>query len=118
MVQLGSLSGNSYMPRWSLDGSLIAFVNDSTGDSDIYTMSADGTNQQLLTTDDNSAEDRAPVFSPNGEWVGFASNRESENFQLYVVDLRGTVVQRITQTDRDDQALDFYPDVTFRLRQN
>ena len=117
-VQLGSLSGNSYTPRWSLDGSLIAFVNDSTGDSDIYTMSPDGTNQQLLTTDDNSAEDRAPAFTPNGEWIGFASNRESANFQLYVVDLRGNVVQRITQTDRDDQALDFFPDVTFRLRQN
>ncbi len=117
-VQLSSIGGNSYVPRWSPDGNLITFVNDGNGDSDIYTMNPDGTNQQLLTTDDASAEDRAPVFTPNGEWVLFISNRESENFQIYRVDLRGLEVQRVTQTERDDQSLDFRPVLALRLNQN
>lgn len=112
-VRLGVLGGNSYAPSWSMDGTRITFVNDESGDSDIFIMNADGTNQNLVTLDDNQAEDRSPVFSPDGRWIGFISNRLDDRFQIYLVDVNGSNLQRITHTDRDDQSLDFYPVISF-----
>jgi TolB protein len=116
MRRLNDLSGNTYNPRWSHDGLRLTFVNDSTGDGDIYIADADGQRSLLLTADDGGAEDREPAFTPDGRWVGFASNRDGENFQLYLMDLRGDVLTRLTQSDRDDQNLDFRPELILRLR--
>ena len=114
--RLNDLSGNTYNPHWSHDGSRLVFVNDSTGDGDIYIADANGQQSLLLTADDGGAEDREPAFTPDGHWVGFASNRDGENFQLYLIDLRGDVLTRLTQSDRDEQNLDFRPELELRLR--
>ena len=117
-VRLGVSGGSSFAPRWSLDGTRITYINDESGDSDVYTMNADGTNPNLVTVDDGQAEDRSPAFSPDGNWIGFISNRQDDHFQSYMIDIRGVGLQRITNTARDDQSLDFYPDLSLRLLQN
>ena len=114
-VRLGVLGNSSFAPRWSSDGRLIAFVSDEQGDSDIYTMSADGSDPRLLTAGDGEAEDRSPAFTPDGLWVSFVSNRESENFQVYMVNISGTEIQRVTNSERDDQSLDVFPNANLRL---
>jgi len=38
-----------YNPEWSPDGSKIAFQSDRDGDTEIYTMNADGSSQTRLT---------------------------------------------------------------------
>lgn len=116
--QLTSAAGNSYQPRWSHDGTHITYVNDGGGDGDIYIMDANGHGSLLLTSDDGEAEDRKPVFTPDGQAIAFISNRNSENFQIYLMNLRGDILQRLTETDRDDQSLDFRPELIFRLRGN
>jgi hypothetical protein len=118
VTQLDQRAGSSYSPRWSQDGEYIVFVNDEGGDGDLYIMEADGENVFLLTPDDGGAEDRSPVFSPDDNWIGFVSNRDGATFQTYLVDRRGNTPIRVTNTDRDDQAVDFRPELLLRLRQN
>jgi Tol biopolymer transport system component len=72
-------------------------------------MDADGNNEQLLTIDDNDAEDRRPSFSPDGLWVIFTSNRQDANFQTYVARINGTDVRRVTVNPRIDISARFRP---------
>jgi TolB protein len=116
--RLSSSGGNSFAPRWSPDSRRIAFVNDAGGDGDIFIMDADGQGSLLLTPDDNAAEDDSPVFTPEGSWIYFVSNRGGGTFQIYRVDLRGNALERITQNERDDQSIDFRPELSLRLRQS
>jgi Tol biopolymer transport system component len=117
-VRLTTNGGNSYAPRWSPNSRKITFVNDANGDGDIYIMDSDGQGSFLLTPDDQAAEDDAPVFTPDGNWIYFVSNRDGTSFQIYQVDLRGNLPERITQNQRDDQAVDFRPELSLRLRQS
>jgi TolB protein len=110
------MAGNSYQPTWSPDGSMIAFVNDGNGDGDVFVAEADGQASLLLTTDDGGAEDRSPAFTPDGRWLGFASNRDGGRFNLYAVDLAGSTLVQLTDSDEDQQELDFRPDLFLRLQ--
>jgi dipeptidyl aminopeptidase/acylaminoacyl peptidase len=49
-------------PRWSPDGTQIAFESDRDGNSEIYVMNSDGSNVRRLT--DNDASDRRPAWRP------------------------------------------------------
>ncbi len=107
--QLTNASNTSYAPRWSDDASMIVFLSDRRGDGDIYTMNAEGFNEQLLTSADGDAEDRSPVLSPDGQWVAFISNREDDRFQTYLLSIDGRVLVRLTNHDGTDLSLDFAP---------
>jgi TolB protein len=48
-------------PRWSPDGSRIAFSSDRDGNSEVYMMNADGSGQTRLT--DDPAHDDQPAWS-------------------------------------------------------
>jgi Tol biopolymer transport system component len=58
LVPLTSSSGNNFEPTWSRDGLQIAFTSVRDGNQEIYTMNANGTNQQRRTT--YSGVDRNP----------------------------------------------------------
>jgi len=49
-------------PKWSPDGTQIAFESTRDGDSEIYVMNADGSDVRQLT--DNDATDRHPNWQP------------------------------------------------------
>jgi Tol biopolymer transport system component len=73
-------------PAWSPDGSKIAFVSQRDGNSEIYVMHADGSNQTRLTDDDAN-----PAWSPDGRKIAFASNRgENDNWDIYVMPADGS----------------------------
>jgi Tol biopolymer transport system component len=65
-------------PCWDAAGRRIAYTsmqgNDPTGqpNEDIWMIDENGNNQQLTT---NGSADRFPVFSPDGKWIYFVSNR-------------------------------------------
>lgn len=60
-------------PTWSPNGSLIAFVSARSGNSDIWVVSADGSNLKNLTPNTPS-NDYIPVWSPDGTKIAFNSS--------------------------------------------
>ncbi len=105
VIQLTNVP-NSYAPAWSPDGTKIAYVNDQSSSGDIYVMDADGERPFLLTVDDNGAENDKPVWSPDGRWVYFTSNRDGQNTRWYAVDLQGNA-EPVTVAGRNPESLSF-----------
>jgi TolB protein len=56
-----------------------------------------------------SSQDREPVYSPDGEWILFASNR-SGNLDLWEVSTKTNALRRITDNPADDWDPAFTPD--------
>ncbi|MBE2268187.1 MAG: PD40 domain-containing protein [Anaerolinea sp.] len=110
LTRLTNHPGSSYSPVVSPDGTRIAYINDQSGDGDVYVMDIDGQRPFLLTVDDNGAEDRTPVWSPNGGWIAFSSNREGDAFGWYTIDFQNNVTQIIAPAGRIPQTLNFLPD--------
>ena len=66
--QLTSDAKGSASPRWSPDGSRIAFIREDQ----VWTMDASGGALKQVTTISTGAGD--PVWSPDGNWLAFASD--------------------------------------------
>jgi TolB protein len=71
-------------------------------------MDADGGNLDQLT--DNDASDRYPAWSPDGEHIVFHSNRDGDDYEIYVMDADGRNVEQLTDNDWDDARAVFSPD--------
>lgn len=85
-------SGGNYMPKWSPDGSKIAFVSPGG----ISVMNADGSNLTQIAT--NAAH---PAWSPNGNKIAFDSQR-SGNWDLWMMNPDGSVVTQLTTNPAAD----------------
>ena len=74
----------------------IVFSSNRDGNSEIYAMNADGSNQTRLTN--HPGYDGDPVWSPNRQRIAFSSNRaEGGNAtEIYVMNADGTSVTRLT----------------------
>lgn len=78
---------------------------------DIFVMDADGSNQIQLT--DFGAASFAPFWHPSGEKVIFSSNMDDpagRDFELYMIDLDGGGLERITTSKGFDGFPVFSPD--------
>jgi len=101
-------------PSWHPRGTAIAFIryDESGNNSDIYAMNADGTGERRLT--EHASADRRPVWSPDGTQILLESLRDGTG-QLYIMDLDGRVVRRLTDNGAQftdvDGASWFDPDV-------
>lgn len=80
----------------------IVFASTRNGTRDIYSMNADGTDQNRLTdTDDNDYE---PCWSPDGQQIAFAREghrrdptRRSDNItEIFVMNANGSEVRQLT----------------------
>ena len=58
-------------PDWSPDGTHIAFASRRGGSFDLYTMAADGTGTERLTSTGDDDE-FSPSWSPDGDRIAFA----------------------------------------------
>jgi Tol biopolymer transport system component len=75
----------------SSDGMLMAFA----ANAQIYTMKADGSDVRLLTDNVPGVVYRYPVLSPDGSRVAF-TRHESSDHALYIVDVDGNNLRRLT----------------------
>lgn len=81
-------------PRWSPDGTRIAFKSNRGGNQyDIYVMNADGSHPVRVT--DHPANDNDPAWMPDGQSLIFNSERDSRG-DLYRVWLNDRRVERLT----------------------
>ena len=101
-------------PRWSPDGTLIAFTRINNGTGDIYTMDKDGGNQTPMTS--GPADDRVPDFALN-KFIYFNSDRDETNKQLNdiwrVSSLRAGLPKPVVgQRGADDSSPAWAPDGT------
>ena len=91
--QLTSQSGLEGQPSLSPNGESFVYMDDISGDWDIYVRRIDGENATNLT-DDSPGFDGYPSFSPNGESIAFVSDREG--FGVFVMGATGESVRRLT----------------------
>jgi hypothetical protein len=116
ITQLTTTQGNNIQPKWSDDAQWITLINDGDGDGDVVLMDKDGLRRQVLTLNDEGAEDKNPSFTPDRQYISFASNREDEKFQIYLASFNGREVIRLTDTDNIAETIDYRPMLIFRVR--
>lgn len=81
---------------WSPDGSQIAFMSQRDGHSTIWLMDPQGDNKRKLV------QGREPAWSPNGRHIAFTSGQFEGNDEIYVIDIDGANMRRVTQHKRFD----------------
>lgn len=75
--------------------------SDTDIESDIYMIKLDGLERRRLTN--SPGFDGFSAWSPDGRRIAFASDRNSGNWELYVMNSDGTEQQRLTNTSKEDE---------------
>ena len=99
--------GDVQTPAWSPDGRKLAFVSRRDGNSEIYVMNADGSEQENLTRE--PANDSHPSWSRDGRKLVFVSRRDG-NSEIYVMNADGSGLRNLTRTPSDDLDPAWSPD--------
>ena len=103
-TRLTNNPGADVSPKWSPDGTKIAFVRSTVfgGPLDIYAMNADGTNQTRLT---NSGYAFSPLWSPDSSRITFTSTRDDPSpstcfncVEIYSMNADGTNQTQLTNS--------------------
>ncbi len=106
-AQMTDSPGDDMQPRWSPDGSQIAFISNRDVNSEIYVMAADGSGQTNLTND--GAGDYGHVWSPDGSQIAFGSNRSGDN-DVFVMDADGSNLVNVTANAAAEWGPSWSPD--------
>ncbi len=89
---------NAEFPRWSPDGSTIAFISRRTGRWQVYLLNPDGSGLRQLTR--GAYDARYPAWSPDGRWVAYAGN-EHGHWEVYAIRVEGGEPVQLTSSQGD-----------------
>ncbi len=84
-------SGSNISPAASPDGSKVALIMSKNGSPDVWVCDADGSNLKQLT---HTPEDSSPCWSPDGQWICFAT-KINERRSLAKVPAGGGAMERV-----------------------
>lgn len=80
---------------WAPDAETLVVVLQHSGWDKLYSIPVGGGEPTPVT--DGATEDGSPVFSPDGEWLAFVSNRQNlEERHIWIVPLDGGAPRRLT----------------------
>jgi serine/threonine protein kinase len=95
-------------PMFSPDGQQIVYMDDSGNSNlDIYRISRTGQSRLRLTS--GSARDANPVYTPDGDWILFETNRDG-HYDIYAMRPDGSGLRNLTNHPADDQLPMVSPD--------
>jgi TolB protein len=83
-----------------LQGKLLFSSYRESRNRQIYVMNPDGSQIRRLTHSLENESDTAPVWSPDGSQIAFASSRDG-GWNIYVMDVDGANVKRLTDNNLD-----------------
>jgi Tol biopolymer transport system component len=109
-IRITTNTDAEYSPKWSPDGTRIAFGRWGVGVMDLYVMDPDGSNEVKLTNGEGTINQPAD-WSPDGTRILFSSAR-SGNRDLWVMNTDGTHLQQLTNTVADEDSGAWSPDGT------
>jgi len=89
-----TLIGEGSTPVWHPNGTIIAFVKFSGDFTHIFLF--DLTNNQITQITTGEYHHFYPCFSPDGKKLTFTSNRDSETFHIYTMNVDGTNLTQLT----------------------
>lgn len=103
-------------PNWSADGKFIvaSLVEKCASPAtacfyDIYTMNADGTHLKNLTNTSAPKSEWVPAWSPDGQKIAFASDRDGDS-EIYVMNNDGSNLVQLTENNGYDGMPRWSPD--------
>ena len=77
----------------------LAYTSCRGDNAEIFLVSADGSGMRNLTR--NSAEDRSPVWSPDGRHIAFVTDRDGQ-WEIYVTRADGSGLRNVSHSPGDD----------------
>ena len=106
LFAVSAVAVDAFFPRYpavSPDGSIVVF----SFQGDLWKMNASGGTAMRLTI--HPAYERDPIFSPDGKWIVFASDRYG-GFDLFKMPVDGGIPERMTWAQATDIPQDWLPD--------
>lgn len=129
-IRLTTGPGRDDFPRWSSDGSLVAFISDRNGSPQIWTINPSGGEAVQLTTLASGAgtfswspdDRRLAVLLPDRDGDDTGEKRQKEEIirpgvdppriHIHLVDVADGSISRLTSGDYSVESLDWSPDST------
>jgi Tol biopolymer transport system component len=108
LVRLTDDDADDWDPQWSPDGRQIVFVSTRDDHQHLWLMDADGGREREIRLGAGIYDD--PMFSPDGEWLGFTRRDEDTKKALYVARVDGSEMRRLTSSDATEADLAWSPD--------
>ena len=91
-----SSNAHDKWPRWSPDGSRIAFISDKSGEEEVHVVAQDGLAPPEQLTQGGKAMRYAPEWSPDGKRIAFSD----KDGKLYVLTLASRKLVEVADSPR------------------